>query len=122
METIDIVLWIVVGVAIGVFAFYITLKLAVNLLMRRLAHDIDELQAELDKHEKAISARVELHNDIFFVYNNDTNEFMAQGNNLTELREHIKARWSQYRVSVVAGDDQALELLKAQLNESSSSQ
>lgn len=122
METIDIVLWIAMGVAIGVFAFYITLKLAINILMRRLARDIDELQSELDKHEKDIPARVELHNNVFFVYNNDTNEFMAQGNSLVELREHIKARWSQHKVSVVAGDDHALELLKAQLNESSSSQ
>jgi hypothetical protein len=56
------------------------------------------------------------------VYNNETNEFMAQGNDLTELRERIRARWSQYKVRVVAGDDHALALLKAQVNEISSSQ
>jgi len=121
METIDIVLWIAVGIVIGVGVFYFTLKLAVNILMRRLAQDIDALQAEIDKNEKAISARIELHKNVFFVYNNETNEFMAQGNDLAELREHIRVRWSQYRVSVVAGDDHALDLLKAQLNESSSS-
>jgi len=122
METSDILLWIALGAAIGIWVFYIALKLAINVFVRRLAHDIEELQAELDKHEKAIPARVELHNNIFFVYNNDTNEFMAQGNSLAELREHIKARWSQHKVSLVAGDDQAIELLKAQLNENSSSQ
>ena len=122
METIDIVLWIAVGVAIGVFAFYITLKLAVNILKNRLIHDLESLQAELDENKKAIQARVELHNNVFFVYNNETNEFMAQGNDLTELRERIRARWSQYKVSVVAGDDHALDLLKAQVNEISSSQ
>jgi predicted RNase H-like HicB family nuclease len=121
METIDIVVWIAVGVFIGVFAFYITLKLAVNMLMRRLAQDIQEIESALEETEKAILARVELHNNIFFVYNNETNEFMAQGNDLTELRERIRARWSQYKVSVVAGDDHVLDLLKAQLNESSSS-
>ena len=117
----DIVLWVVVGIIIGVTAFYLTLKLAVNILMRRLAQDLDALQIELDENEKAILARIELHNDVFFVYNNDTNEFMAQGNDLTELRERIRARWSQYKVSVVAGDDHALDLLKAQVNESSNS-
>jgi predicted RNase H-like HicB family nuclease len=122
METIDIVLWIAVGVAIGVFAFYITLKLAVNILMRRLVQDIQEIETALEETEKAIQARVELHNNVFFVYNNETNEFMAQGNDLTELRERIRARWSQYKVSVVAGDDHALDLLKAQVNEISSSQ
>ena len=121
MEMIDIVVWIAVGVAIGVFAFYITLKLAVNILMRRLAQDIQEIESALEETEKAILARVELHNNVFFVYNNETNEFMAQGNDLTELRERIRARWSQYKVSVVAGDDHVLDLLKAQLNESSSS-
>lgn len=122
METSDILLWIALGAAIGIWVFYIALKLTINVFVRRLAHDIEELQAELEKHEKAIPARVELHNNVFFVYNNDTNEFMAQGNSLAELREHIKARWSQHKVSLVAGDDQAIELLKAQLNESSSSQ
>lgn len=121
MEMIDIVVWIAVGVAIGVFAFYITLKLAVNILMRKLAQDIQEIETALGETEKAILARVELHNNVFFVYNNETNEFMAQGNDLTELRERIRARWSQYKVSVVAGDDHVLDLLKAQLNESSSS-
>jgi hypothetical protein len=121
METIDIVLWIIVGIAIGIFGFYLTLKLVLNMLMRRLAQDIQEIETALEETEKAIPARVELHNNVFFVYNNETNEFMAQGNDLTELRERIRARWSQYKVSVVAGDDHALDLLKAQLNESSSS-
>jgi hypothetical protein len=121
MEMIDIVLWIIVGIAIGICAFYLALKLTINVLMRRLVRDIESLQAELGEDEQAILARIELHNNVFFVYNNETNEFMAQGNDLTELRERIRARWSQYKVSVVAGDDHALDLLKAQLNESSSS-
>ena len=121
METSDILLWIALGAAIGIWVFYIALKLAINVFVRRLAHDIEELQSELEQHDKTIPARIELHDNMFFVYNNDTNEFMAQGTNLTELREHIRARWSQNKVSVIAGDDQAIELLKAQLNESSSS-
>ncbi len=95
METIDIVLWIIVGIAIGIFGFYLTLKLVLNMLMRRLAQDIQEIETALEETEKAIPARVELHNNVFFVYNNETNEFMAQGNDLTELRERIRARWSQ---------------------------
>jgi hypothetical protein len=43
METIDIVLWLVIGICIGATAFYLTLKLAVNILMRRLARDIEQL-------------------------------------------------------------------------------
>jgi hypothetical protein len=122
METIDIVLWVIVGIFIGATAFYLTLKLAVNILMRRLAQDIEQLEVELDQHQKTIQARVELHNNEFFVYNNDTNEFMAQGATLQDLRERIRNRWSAYRVSVVAGDENVLAQLKEQLNENSCSQ
>jgi predicted RNase H-like HicB family nuclease len=122
METTDIVLWVAVGIFIGATAFYLTLKLAVNILMRRLARDIEQLEVELDQHQKTIQARVELHNNEFFVYNNDTNEFMAQGATLQDLRERIRNRWSAYRVSVVAGDENVLAQLKEQLNENSCSQ
>ena len=122
METIDIVLWVVVGIFIGVTAFYLTLKLAVNILMRRLARDIEQLEVDLNQHQKTIQARVELHNNEFFVYNNDTNEFMAQGATLQDLRDRIRNRWSAYRVSVVAGDENVLAQLKEQLNENSCSQ
>ena len=122
METIDIVLWVAVGIFIGVTAFYLTLKLAVNILMRRLARDIEQLEVELNQHQKTIQARVELHNNEFFVYNNDTNEFMAQGETLQDLRKRIRDRWSTYRVSVVAGDENVLAQLKEQLNENSCSQ
>ena len=122
METIDIVLWVAVGIFIGATAFYLTLKLAVNILMRRLARDIEQLEVELNQHQKTIQARVELHNNEFFVYNNDTNEFMAQGATLQDLRKRIRDRWSTYRVSVVAGDENVLAQLKEQLNENSCSQ
>jgi predicted RNase H-like HicB family nuclease len=122
METTDIVLWVAVGIFIGATAFYLTLKLAVNILMRRLAQDIEQLEVELDQHQKTIQARVELHNNEFFVYNNDTNEFMAQGATLQDLRKRIRDRWSAYRVSVVAGDENVLAQLKEQLNENSCSQ
>ena len=122
METIDIVLWIVVGIFIGVIAFYLTLKLAVNILTRRIERELETLEEALKEHVDLIPCRVEQHQGMFFVYNNDTNEFMAQGSTLTELRERIKARWKDQRVSVVAGDEAVLDQLKEQLNENSCSQ
>ena len=122
METIDIVLWIVMGFVAGVTAFYLILKLAVNLLARRIEQQLETLEEALKEHVDLIPCRVEQHDGVFFVYNNETNEFMAQGNDLAELRERIKARWKDRRVSVVAGDEAVLEQLKAQLNESSNSQ
>jgi len=122
METTDIVLWIAVGIFIGVTAFYLTMKLAVNLLARRIEQQLETLDQALKEHVDLIPCRVEQHNGVFFVYNNETNEFMAQGNDLAELRERIKARWKDRRVSVVAGDENVLAQLKEQLNENSCSQ
>jgi vancomycin resistance protein YoaR len=122
METTDIISWVVVGIFVGVTALYLTMKLAVNILMRRLTRDIEQLEVELNQHQKTIQARVELHNNEFFVYNNNTNEFMAQGATLQDLRKRIRDQWSTYRVSVVAGDENVLEQLKEQLNENSCSQ
>lgn len=117
----DIILGVAIGAVIGVVGFYFAMKLAINILMRRLARDVETLEEALKEQINLIPCRVEQHDGVFFVYNNDTNEFMAQGSTLAELRERIKARWKDQRVSVVAGDDAVLEQLKAQLNESSSS-
>ena len=118
----DIILAVLIGIFLGALAFYLVLKLAVHILVQRISQDIEELEAAIDQQQQSILARVELHNNEFFVYNNDTNEFMAQGATLTEIRDKIKSRWSSYRVSVVAGEDHVLEQLKDQLNESSRSQ
>ena len=122
METTDIVLWVAVGIFIGATAFYLTMKLAVNLLTRRIEQQLETLEEALKEHVDLIPCRVEQHNGVFFVYNNETNEFMAQGNDLAELRERIKARWKDRRVSVVAGDENVLAQLKEQFNENSCSQ
>ena len=122
METTDIVLWVAVGIFIGATAFYLTMKLAVNLLTRRIEQQLETLEEALKEHVDLIPCRVEQHNGVFFVYNNETNEFMAQGNDLSELRERIKARWKDRRVSVVAGDENVLAQLKEQFNENSCSQ
>lgn len=120
----DFVLGILMGVPAGVLLMYLVLKIAINVAINKIKEDLGSLEEALEKHQEKtlISCRVEQHDGVFFVYNNDTNEFMAQGSTLLELRERIKARWKDQRVSVVAGEDAVLEQLKAQLNESSNSQ
>ena len=70
METIDIVLWIALGVFIGVTAFYITLKLAINILMRKLAHDIESLEEALKEQVDLIPCRVEQHDGVLTIPTN----------------------------------------------------
>ena len=115
----DIVLGIVLGIAIGAWLFYLGLKIVTARLIARIEGDLD--QALDQAKEDSIPCRVELHDKVFFVYNNETNEFMAQGTDLAELRERIRSRWANRKVSVVAGDEAVLETLRTQLNEGSSS-
>ncbi len=120
----DFIVGGVLGMILGIWLFYLVMKMAVHITVARASKELQGLEQALEQYqdEAMIPCRVELHQGMFFVYNNDTNEFMAQGLTGVELRERIKARWSNIRVSVVAGDAVVLEQLKEQLNESSSSQ
>ena len=109
----DIVLGIVLGIAIGAWLFYLGLKIVIARLIARIEGDLE--RALEQAKEESIPCRVELHNDVFFVYNNDTNEFVAQGKDLAELRERIRVRWADKKVSVIAGDEAVLEKLRAQI-------
>lgn len=115
----DIILGVAIGAVIGVVGFYYAMKISIALLHHRLERDLEEIEKVLKDSVDLIPCRVEQHDGVFFVYNNETNEFMAQGSTLNELRERIKDRWKDQRVSVVAGDQAVLEQLKAQLDENS---
>lgn len=120
----DFIVGGILGVCLGIWLFYLAMKLAVRIAVKRASQELQDLEKAIEQYhdEVMIPCRVESHQGMFFVYNDQTNEFMAQGNTLAELRERITARWSNIRVSVVAGDEVVLQQLKAQLNESSSSQ
>jgi len=120
----DFIVGGILGMLLGIWLFYLVMKMAVHITVARASKELQDLEKAIEQYheEDMIPCRVESHQGVFFVYNNDTNEFMAQGLTGSELRERIKARWSNIRVSVVAGDEAVLQQLKAQLNESSSSQ
>jgi len=120
----DFIVGSILGMLLGIWLFYLVMKMAVHITVARASKELQDLEKAIEQYheESMIPCRVESHQGVFFVYNNDTNEFMAQGLTGAELRERIKARWSNIRVSVVAGDEAVLQQLKAQLNESSSSQ
>ena len=120
----DFIVGGILGMLLGIWLFYVLMKMAVHITVARASKELQELEKAIEQYheEDMIPCRVESHQGMFFVYNDQTNEFMAQGNTLAELRDRIKARWSNIRVSVVAGEQAVLEQLKAELNESSSSQ
>lgn len=44
-------------------------------------------ETEKEEHENFIRVIIEKHNDMFYVYNKDTNQFMGQGKSKKELEE-----------------------------------
>lgn len=120
----DLIVGSILGMLLGIWLFYLVMKMAVHITVARASKELQDLEKAIEQYheEDMIPCRVESHQGMFFVYNDQTNEFMAQGNTLAELRDRIKVRWSNIRVSVVAGDEAVIQQLKAQLNESSSSQ
>jgi len=54
---------------------------------------------ELEKHveESRIDIRIEKYNDVYYVYDKDTNDFLAQATNRKDLEEALAARFSGKR-------------------------
>jgi hypothetical protein len=76
---------------------------------------LDKVAAEVEKESdsrKLIMARVELHDDTFYVYNKENNEFMAQGKTLAEVKEHMFTRFSKDKFNVIADPDENVDVLK----------
>lgn len=103
-----------IGVCFTLAMVYIGLKISI----RRTEKQIDNLVKEIKSiSSQIIRARVERHQDLFYVYNTQDETFMAQGSNLTELRQKIESRWRDAQVFVTEGDPETLQALKATATE-----
>lgn len=100
-----------IGVLAGVILFYIGLRIAARMLLNHLARRLEEIH-EVTKDEP-IDARLEEHNGVFYVYSVENNEFLGQGNSIAELKEHFRARMTQYRINIAEGDEDVIARLKA---------
>lgn len=103
------------GIGLGIA---ITVILAVYILNRAeaaLKKDVDTL-VEAIKTEAAktvISARVEQHSGVFYVYDTTNDHFLAQGNTIAELRETLEQRFSGKNIFVTEGDQDVIDRLRA---------
>ncbi len=105
--------------------------LSATLLIRWLARRaIDQLVEQLaevaEEKVEASELKVELEfeQNIYFLYNSDDGTFVAQGNTLADLKQHLNQRFPNRTIKIVKGDPAVLESLKQQIkdiNENSSS-
>lgn len=110
---------LIVGVVIGMFVAWATvwfmLKTVITKVNDEMGKMLDKVVADVEKESdprELIMARVELHDDTFYVYNKENNEFMAQGRTLAEVKEHMFQRYSRDKYNVIADPDENEDVLK----------
>jgi len=56
---------------------------------------LDRLQESVERQveENVIQINIEKHNDMFYVYDRETNEFMAQGSSKDEVETNLQKRY-----------------------------
>ena len=111
----DLVVGIIIGMLVAWATVWFMLKTVITKVNDEMGKMLDKVNAEVEKESdprKLIMARVELHDDTFYVYNKENNEFMAQGKNLSEVKEHMFKRYSKDKYNVIADPDENVDVLK----------
>ena len=102
MDTLLVVGIAVMAFVLGIMAHQIWVKIVVWHTLREMRQagiDIEKLLRE-DEPEvtRDIACRLEQHDGIWFLYNADNNEFVAQGRTRKELDEAVAQRFPDRRV------------------------
>lgn len=92
---------------------YFGVKLTMFLIRGYLERRLEEMHAELEAFRRSnIACRVERHGDIFYIYDVDTGDFVAQGGSVEEIRDHVaQTRYRGLRVFVAEGDEDVIQAL-----------
>jgi hypothetical protein len=97
------------GVVVGAGLLYVFAVWTIRrLIARALAEDVVAQEEDL-----VIRAHVEEQDGMFYFYREDSNEFLVQGRDITELIEHLENRRPGTTVHVVRGDEKAIANLRA---------
>ena len=98
---VDIIFWLVViWLVMKVWEKYLIAK------NESLVEQIRDMQAQMKN--SIILVEIEKHDDIFYLYEKDTQEFIAQGTNFDEIREHCKTR---FKGKAVVADEAQMDQL-----------
>ena len=83
---IDTIFWFVVfWLVIKVWEVYLVAK------NEALTEQIKEMTEQIKN--SVIHVDIEKHDDMFYLYNKDTREFIAQGTNFEEVKQHCEIRF-----------------------------
>lgn len=68
------------------------------LTIRKIKKDSDQLRTELEEQLEIVlhNVKEENHNDIHYWFDDDNDQFLAQGKTMDEVRAHLKARFKDH--------------------------
>lgn len=112
MDTFD---WIaavglsVVGLIVA-WIIFVTVAMRVIEANHRIEHTVKQAV-----EARVIALKVETEGNQFLCYNAKTQDFVCQGQNLTEIRDRFRQRFPNKSATVVDGDPSVVAILKQQL-------
>lgn len=101
----------VLGMLAATFMIRWLARRAIDQLMEKVAEQVEKTETD------QLSVNVEFEQDIYFLYNSDDGSFVAQGNNLLDLRKHLHQRFPNRTIKIVNGNPDVLERLKEQIKD-----
>lgn len=83
---------------------------AIDQFVERFADAVEE-KTESDQ----LQVSLEFDQNIYFLYNSDDGSFVAQGNDLKELKTNLQHRFPNRSVNIVKGDEDVLKRLSTEI-------
>jgi len=96
---------ILIGVGIGFFLSMRVMNAILKSINNKLEEDLAEMKTQADAN--IVEAEIHKENGVFYMFAKEDNKFLAQGTNLTELHDALKARFPnavQFRVDKIPED------------------
>ena len=99
---------------------FVTIHVGLTLLgwvlKRRAESDLNAVSKDLE-FERLIPLTIEVVDNQYFCYNSLTQDFVCQGENLTEIVKKFKQRYPDKAAAIFDGDETAVRTLKSQLKD-----
>lgn len=113
MDLIDVTLVIALTILALVVLWTLFVTVAVKVIVKKA-----EVKQTQEVSDLSIPLQVEKAGDQFLCYHAKTMAFVCQGTTLEEIRQRFKQRFPHRNAIVVDGDDDAITVLKKQLDTS----
>ena len=105
----------VIGFVLGMLATTLLIRWAAQRMIQRLLSEVEkELPSAVDKK---LSVNLEFDQNIYFLYNSKDGTFIAQGQDLQQLKQHLNQRFPNQTITIDKGDPIALENLRQQIKD-----